>query len=235
MPAPDQSAVTNRILRALPAKEFARIAPHLEAFSLPRGQFLYPSGGVIDFVYFVESGFVSIVGVLTSVEPLELGFIGAEGVAGGAVVLGARTSFGDAMSQMSGEAWRISTTTLLLALDRSPALRAALLRFAHAMHVQVSQTAACNVRHDLSERLARWLLGAHDRRGADDLPLTQEFLSMMLGVRLPSVSIALATLKAAALIDYEGGLVTVRDRAGLEAAACECYRVVADEYARLLA
>lgn len=234
MAAPDQSVVKNRILSILPAKEFARIAPHLEAVGLPQGQFLYPSGGAIDFVYFVESGFVSIVGVLTSVEPLELGIIGAEGVAGVAVVLGAETSFGDAMSQMSGAALRIPTATLLLALGRSPVLHAALLRFAHAMHIQVAQTAACNVRHELHERLARWLLGAHDRGEGDVLRLTQEFLSMMLGVRLSTVTVALNTLKTGALIVHDLGRVTVLDRPGLESASCECYRVVADEYARLL-
>lgn len=235
MSTTDQSTVSNRILRALPAKEFARIAPHLERIELLHGHPLYSSGDVIDFVYFVESGFVSIVGALDKVAPLELGIIGTEGAAGYVVVLGAKTTFGDAMSQMSGDALRISAPTLLLAIDNSPVLKSQLLHFAHAMHIQVAQTAACNSRHEMTERLARWLLGAHDRRGADALPLTTEFLSMMLGVRASTVSVAQGMLSSAGLIDYKEGITTVLDRPGLERAACECYKAVADEYGRIFA
>jgi CRP-like cAMP-binding protein len=231
---PDQSSVANRVLRAVPALEFARIAPHLEPVELPQGKLLHQSGAAIDFVYFVESGFVSIVGVLNNAEPLELGIIGAEGVVGVATVLGAKMAFGDAMSQMSGDGLRISTEALRLALKRAPVLHAQLLRFSHALHVQVAQTAACNVRHDLTQRLARWLLSAQDRQGGDELPLTQNFLSMMLGVRRSTVSVAQASLQKEGLIQTRQGTITVLDRPGLEGAACECYRIVADEHRRLM-
>jgi CRP-like cAMP-binding protein len=120
-------------------------------------------------------------------------------------------------------------------MEASPALRGLLLRYALAFQGQVTMTAACNAHHAVERRLARWLLGAHDRAGADEFAMTHEFLSMMLGgVRRPGVSLAAGALQEAGLIRYGRGRVVVSDRPGLEAASCTCYRITRDEFGRLL-
>ena len=138
------------------------------------------------------------------------------------------------MTQLAGSALRMESKLLLEEVGRNSALFALLLRYIQAFHTQVAQTAACNGRHTLPERLARWLLMAHDRAEDDDLPLRHEFLSMMLGVRRAGVTVAAGALRAAGLIGSSNGKITVLDRRGLEAASCGCYRVVTREYERLL-
>ena len=136
--------------------------------------------------------------------------------------------------QIPGQAWRVAVSDLRAAAERDLVLGGLLLRYAQAAPIQVAQTAACNARHGLSERLARWLLMSHDRTGGDELPLTQEFLGLMLGVRRSGVMVAAATLQQAGLIRYSRGRITVLDRAGLEGSACECYRMVREHFDRLL-
>ena len=135
---------------------------------------------------------------------------------------------------MEGTALRIGAAALRAAMERSAALRRLLLRYALAFQAQVTLTAACNARHAIENRLARWLLIAHDRAGADEFAMTHEFISMMLGVRRPGVTIAAGMLQKAGLIRYARGRMTVADRPGLEAASCECYHIVRHEYVRLL-
>jgi len=177
---------------------------------------------------------VSLVQPLENGAMIEVGMIGNEGFAGVAVLLGADRSPLEAMVQIPGSALRMSASVFREEVDRRPTLSKVLLRYAQALHIQVSLTAACNGRHTLPERLARWLLTARDRATSDQMPLSHEFLSMMLGVRRAGVTVALGTLKAAALIRNTHGQVTVVDRPGLEAASCECYRTVRNEFARLL-
>ena len=135
---------------------------------------------------------------------------------------------------MEGTALRMDAAALRDGMEGSAALRGLLHRYALDFQAQVTMTAACNARHAIEQRLARWLLTAHDRAGADAFPMTHEFLSMMLGVRRPGVSLAAGVLQKAGLIRYARGRMEVTDRPGLEAAACECYHTTRREFARLL-
>lgn len=233
MPHRIQAAVRNRILAAIPPVEFALLAPHLTHVDHELGQSLHRAGDPITYVYFVETGFISALTMLSDGQPLEIGLIGAEGVAGVSVVLGATNSYSETMCQTPGGAYKISANDLLNVVAAAPHLRDLLLRYVHVFHVQVAQTAACNAHHDLGQRLARWLLAAHDRSGVPELSLTQDLIAVMLGVRRSTVSIAASTLQKAGVIRYQHGHITILDRVGLENAACECYEAVASEYRAL--
>jgi CRP-like cAMP-binding protein len=177
---------------------------------------------------------VSLVQPLENGTTIEVGMIGNEGLVGTPVLLGADSSPLEAMVQIPGSALRIPATAFREEVGRRAGLLRVMLRYVQALHIQVSFTAACNGRHTVPERLARWLLTAHDRSTSDQLPLSHDFLSQMLGVRRAGVTVALGTLKVAGLIRNSHARVTILDRPGLEAASCECYRTVRDEYARLL-
>lgn len=223
----------NRILAALPALEFEMIAKNLTHVDLALGETLHRAGDNIDNVYFVESGFISALTVLSDGQPLEIGLIGAEGVAGVNVVLGAATSYSETMCQTGGDAYRMPAIALKAAFAHAPHLRDLLLRYVYIFGVQVAQTAACNAHHELGQRLARWLLAAHDRSGVAELSLTQDLIAVMLGVRRSTVSVAAGMLQKAGVISYQHGRITILDRVGLEDAACECYGAVAGEYRAL--
>lgn len=233
MPALEQENVRNRLLRLLPAAEFNVIAPHLTPVELEMGQTLHRAGDPIEHVYFVETGFISALAVLSDGHPLEVGLIGSEGVDGVSIALGAHTSFAETMCQTGGRALRMPASAFKPAADIVPHFRDLLLLYAHLFQIQVAQTAACNAHHELGQRLARWLLGAHDRSGVAELSLTQDLIAVMLGVRRSTVSVAAGTLQKAGVIRYQHGRITIVDRVGLENAACECYEAVAGEYRRL--
>jgi CRP-like cAMP-binding protein len=164
----------------------------------------------------------------------EVGIVGREGLVGLPVVLGADRTSIEALVQMQGTALRVGAAELRAAFERSATLRSLLLRYAQAFHAQVAQTAACNGRHPVDVRLARWLLIMHDRAGDDEFPMTHEFASLMLGTGRPGVSVAAAVLQKAGVIAYTHGRMGVLDRAGLEAAACECYGTVREQFEYLL-
>ena len=233
MTAIDQRTVKNRLLAALPPLEFALLAANLSRVDLVLGQTLQMAGSEIDTVYFPETGFISAMTVLTDGRPLEIGLIGAEGVAGVSVVLGASISFSETMCQTGGRAYKMPAVKLVEALTHAPKLRELLLKYVHVFHIQVAQTAACNAHHELSQRLSRWLLSAHDRSGQAELSLTQDLIAVMLGVRRSTVSLAAGMLQKGGVIRYMHGKITVTDRVGLENAACECYEAVSEEYRRL--
>lgn len=233
MPHRIQTNARNRILAALPADEFKLLIDKFNRVELTLGQSLHRAGEPIEQVFFVESGFISALTMLSDGQPLEIGLIGAEGVAGVSVVLGATNSYSETMCQTGGGAYRISVGALNDVVAQAPHLRDLLLRYTHVFHVQVAQTAACNAHHDLGQRLARWLLAAHDRSGVPELSLTQDLIAVMLGVRRSTVSIAAGTLQKAGVIRYQHGRITIVDRIGLENAACECYEAVASEYRAL--
>ena len=228
-----QSSVKNRILAALPEAEFASLARHLSRVELALGESLHRAGEPIVYVYFVESGFISALSTLSDGQPLEIGLIGAEGAAGVSVILGAHNSYSETMCQTGGGAYGVASASLKEVVGHAPHLRDLLLRYTHVFHVQVAQTAACNAHHELGQRLARWLLAAHDRSGVAELSLTQDLIAVMLGVRRSTVSIAASTLQRAGVIRYQHGRITILDRTGLEQAACECYEAVAEEYRSL--
>ena len=233
MSRPIQATVRNRILAAIPAAEFALVAEHLTRVELALGESLHRAGERIINVFFVESGFISALTMLSDGQPLEIGLIGSEGLAGVSVILGATNSYSETMCQTGGGAFRMPAAALKDVASRGPHLHDLLLRYTHVFHVQVAQTAACNAHHDLGQRLARWLLAAHDRSNVAELSLTQDLIAVMLGVRRSTVSIAAGTLQKAGIIRYHHGKITVVDRVGLENAACECYEAVAGEYRAL--
>jgi CRP-like cAMP-binding protein len=233
MSRPVQATVRNRILAAIPAAEFALVAEHLTRVELALGESLHRAGEKIINVFFVESGFISALTMLSDGQPLEIGLIGAEGLAGVSVILGATNSYSETMCQTGGGAFRMPADALKDVASRAPHLHDLLLRYTHVFHVQVAQTAACNAHHDLGQRLARWLLAAHDRSNVAELSLTQDLIAVMLGVRRSTVSIAAGILQKAGIIRYHHGKITVVDRVGLESAACECYEAVAGEYRAL--
>ncbi len=232
----------NALLRALPADEYARLLPHLEPVELGHAQVLWRAEAPIHAVYFPRTAVASLLTPLADEKPVEAATVGREGVVGTAVALGARTTTVEAIAQIPGAAARLDAGRLAAWLRAPGALDGALfpllLRYAQALQEQTAQSVACNRRHGIDERCARWLLMTHDRVGADrgvaTFPLTQEFLAFMLGVRRASVTVAAGMLQQAGLIKYSRGRIAVRDRAGLEAASCECYGVVKRKYAQLL-
>ena len=232
--AADRPAVRNGLLAALPPGDLARLRPRLHPVELPFDQTLYPADAAVDAVLFPESGMVSLLATLDDGEQVEVGIAGREGLVGIPLVLGDDRSLVEARVQLGGTALRIGAAALREEMEASAALRALLNRYALAFHAQVTMTAACNARHAIEQRLARWLLIAHDRAGADEFPMTHEFVSMMLGVRRPGVTIAAGVLQNAGLIHYARGRMEVTDRPGLEAASCECYHTARREFARLL-
>jgi CRP-like cAMP-binding protein len=163
---------------------------------------------------------------------VEVGLVGNEGMVGLPVFLGAKTSTSQAVLQIPNGAWRMEVGAFARAVARQRSLPAVLSRYTQSLLSQVTQGLACNQRHAVRPRCARWLLMAHDRVGADRFELTQEFLGQMLGARRPTVSIAARGLQALGLIRYARGIVTVLDRAGLRSAACTCYDVMQADYAR---
>jgi CRP-like cAMP-binding protein len=231
---PSAISVANRLLRSLSPDDLEPLRAHLETVPLLQRQTLSSPGTSIDQVYFPEEGMVSLVQPLDDGTTIEVGMIGNEGLVGTPILLGADSSPLEAMVQIPGSALRMPATAFREELGRRTGLLGVLLRYVQALHVQVSLTAACNGRHTVPERLARWLLTAHDRSPNDQLPLSHEFLSQMLGVRRAGVTVALGTLKTAGLISNTHARVNILDRSGLEAASCDCYSTVRDEYARLL-
>lgn len=225
---------TNRILAALPSEEMAALRPLLEAVKLSVRQELYETGRPINYVYFMHRGVTSMVTSMSDGSGVEIATVGPEGMVGLPVFLGAEQMASRAFVQIPGEGARMSAKVFREIIGRSPALHRLLLRYTLALMNQIAQSAACNRVHAVEERCARWLLMSHDRVHEDTFPLTQEFLAEMLGVRRPTVSIAAGMLSKAGLISYVRGQMTILDRAGLEAASCECYRIIAAEFERLV-
>lgn len=234
MVAEQSSPVANRLLASLPASAFAALRQDLEPVPLPLKQVLSAPGAPVAHVFFPESGMVSLVHPLEDGAQIEVGVIGREGFVGVPALLGADTSPTEAMVQIPGSGLRLAVAVFRDQLRQSQPLSDLLLRYAQALHVQVAQTAACNGRHVLPERLARWLLMARDRADSDELPLSHEFLSMMLGARRVGVTLALGALRTAGIIRNRHGKVTIVDRAALEEASCECYRSIKRQYDLLL-
>jgi CRP-like cAMP-binding protein len=229
-----QSAVRNRLLAALPAADFELLSASLTLVSLSLKQTLLEADEPIKAAYFVETGMVSYLAYLAGGEAIEVGLIGPEGMVGMPLILGVDSAPAGAIVQMQGTALRISPAALRQAFNESKALHTRLLRYMQALYTQVSQTAACNGHHSLEERLARWLLMAHDRAEGDEFPMTHEFMALMLGVRRSGVTVTAGTLKQAGLISYASGRMTILDRPSLEATACECYGTVQRHFEQLL-
>jgi CRP-like cAMP-binding protein len=219
----------NRLLAALPKKEYRRLLPELEHVPLAFGDILYESGDAIIHVYFPDNGIISLLSKVESQKVLEVGIVGNEGVAGLPVVLGVSVSLNRGLVQSPGTAMRMKAAVLRREFMRDGALQRLLHRYLHSLLTQISQSAVCIRFHMVEARLARWLLMTHDRVESDEFRLTQEFLSNMLGVRREAVSKAAGALQKRGFVNYSRGHITILDRAGLEATACQCYRVIKDE------
>ena len=227
-------AATNKILAKLPPHELEAISPNLERVELAQKYVLHAPFETIEHVFFLTRGVASMVNEPESGDIVEFATIGSEGLVGFSVLLGANSVPSRAIMQIPGEGLRMKASDLERTLARTPTLHGLLLRSTMALLNQIAQSVSCNRLHEVQERCARWLLQTHDRADGDGFPLTHEFLAQMLGVHRPTVTVAASMLQKAGLIDYTRGRVTIVDRKGLEAASCGCYRIIKDEYDRLL-
>jgi CRP-like cAMP-binding protein len=216
----------NRFLATLPPHDFALLAPHLRTIALERGVMLYDVGEEIEHVYFPHTGMLSLVAVLQNGATVETATIGRAGVVGASAGLGARRTFGRAIVQLPGTAAWISSAQFHAAANESRAIRDLVVRYNDLLLAQVQQSVACNALHALEARLCRWLLQTHDCIEGDAIPLTQEFLGQMLGVRRTTVTLAARLLQSAGLIRYRRGLIHIVDRRALEDIACECHAAI---------
>ena len=233
MEAPVDAPSRNRILAALPSAEFNRIEVELESFELSMNYVLYEANAPITHVYFPTSGCVSMVNALAD-GAVEVSTIGYEGWAGLPLLLDDDRMPTRAFVQLSGTSCRMAARAFRKSLVRNPAYARLLNRHSLALFNQAAQSVACNRLHSLESRCARWLLMTHDRMLLAPFTLTHEFLSYMLGVHRPAVTLAAGALQRAGLIRYTRGKVTVLDRAGLEAVSCACYEITRRNYARLI-
>jgi CRP-like cAMP-binding protein len=229
-----QAQERNRLLRALSSEAYAALLPHLEPVELGTGQLLWPADGLIHAVYFPRTAVCSLLTPLLDEAPVESATVGCEGLVGVPVVLGAPTTHTQALTQVTGAAVRVEAGRFRQWLAAADGALPLFLRYAQVLLEQTAQSVACNRRHAMDERCARWLLATRDRVGSDSFMLTHEFLAAMLGVRRASVTVAAGMLQQAGLIRYSRGRVTVLDRERLEEASCECYRVVREQHGRLL-
>ncbi|MCV7197356.1 Crp/Fnr family transcriptional regulator [Mycobacterium angelicum] len=220
----------NAILAQLPEREYSQLEPQLRLEQLELKHPAYEPGKPISDIYFPLSAVFSLVAVVDGHHSLEVATIGHEGMVGLPVYLGASSSPQAAFCQVSGEAARLTVADFRQALARDGALHTLLNRFTQATMVQVAQNVVCNGTHSTEARMARWLLTTRDRVDSNELRLTQEFLAQMLGVHRPTVSDTAQRIQEQGLISYRRGVITITDRPGLEAKACECYRIVKAEF-----
>jgi CRP-like cAMP-binding protein len=225
---------SNKLLASLSTDDFDLLGPHLESVTLGLRKNLERPNRRIDAVYFPEGGFASVVAVQSNGKQVEVGLIGREGMTGLPIVLGNHRSPHATYIQSPGMGKCIPATELRKATQTSVSLRDSLLKFVQAFGVQTTHTAICNAQSRLDVRLARWLLMAHDRIGDNMLPITHEFLSIMLGVRRPGVTEALKALREQGLISYGRGQITVTNRKGMERTAGGAYGTPETEYRRLI-
>ncbi|MFL6563900.1 MAG: Crp/Fnr family transcriptional regulator [Burkholderiales bacterium] len=233
-PASFPSPKVNRLLAALPDKNYEALLPLLERVQLPLGMALYESGAKQAHVYFPTSSIVSLLYVLEDGASAEIAITGNEGLVGIALFMGGETTPSRAVVQSAGEAYRLKAAVLKEQFERGGELQHLLLRFTQALITQMTQTAVCNRHHAVHQQLCRWLLLSLDRLPGNQLVMTQELIANMLGVRREGVTEAAGKLQAEGLIEYSRGRITVLDRDQLEANVCECYSVVKREYDRLL-
>jgi CRP-like cAMP-binding protein len=224
----------NHILAALPVEEYERLLPHLEEVRLSLGDVISIPYEYIEYVYFPMRGTISICAMMEDGTQVEVGVIGNEGMFGLPIFFKTNIAPLQAMVQIPDGAVRMRSDTFGQEVEHCEHLRDLLLHYSQALFVQTAQTAACNRLHNMGERIARWLLMCQDRTKSDLLPLTQEFIAVMLGVRRAGVSIAAGKMREDGLIAYQRGFIRILDRKGLENLSCECYQVVRKEFDRLL-
>jgi CRP-like cAMP-binding protein len=223
----------NRVLASLPPPDISSLSPHLLPITLKAKRALLEPGELIDTVYFLEDAIASVVITMENGSTVEVGLIGRDGVVGLPAVLGSGRATNRTFIQLPGTGYSLKAKILLQLAESSSELRSSLQLAVQGYLAQTAQTAACNRVHELEERLARWLMMCSDRLQSDHIPITHEFLAMMLGTRRSSVSIAAGILSKSGLITYSRGAVTIKNRERLAQAACECYHSVNQEYVSL--
>jgi CRP-like cAMP-binding protein len=232
---PDFQARHNRILSALPAEEFQRIAPHLIETPLTFKLSLSKADQPITHVCFPDVGVCSLMSVMETGATAEVGTVGNEGMTGLALFYDEAIEPSESVVQVPGVGRTLPADIFQAEMARRETLYALIRHYAHAFVVQLMQSAACNALHCVEERTCKWLLMTHDRVEGDDFKLTHEFLGLMLGVRRSSVTLVAHQLQRAGMINYRLGVVTVLDRKGLEETSCECYAVVRAYFDKFLA
>jgi len=225
----------NHLLAALPAAEFERLAPHLELVAMRLGETIYEPGGRLQHVYFPTTAIVSLLYIMESGASAEMAGVGNEGVLGISLFMGGDTTPSSAVVQTAGHCYRLEARLLKEEFNRAALVQKLLLRYTQALVTQMTQTAACNRHHSIEQQLCRWLLLTMDRLPLSELIMTQELVAGAFGVRRESISEAAGKLQRAGIIRYRRGHISVFERSGLEAGACECYAVVKKEFGRLLA
>jgi CRP-like cAMP-binding protein len=234
MPATVNGQDENRLLALLPPDEYERLRPNLRQVSFSLGEVVYEFGARLDYVLFPTTSIVSLLYTMENGSSAEMGLTGNDGVVGIALFMGGGTMPNRAVVQSAGEALRMKAKILQNEFALGGRFQQVLLRYTQALITQISQTAVCNRLHSVEQQLCRWLLLSHDRVKGNELIMTQELIADMLGVRREGVTVAAGRLHDAGAISYVRGHITILDRQKLEDTVCECYRVVKDEFDRLL-
>lgn len=224
----------NHLLAALPADVFDRIFPHLELVAMPLGDVLCESGGQLQHVYFPTTATISLHYIMENGASAEIAGVGNEGVLGVSLFMGGDTTPSRAAVSTGGHGYRLKAKMMMEEFNRAGPMMRLMLRYTQALITQISQTAVCNRHHSVEQQLCRWLLLTLDRTPGNELTMTQELISGMLGVRREGITEIAGNLQREGLISYRRGHITVLNRAGLESHACECYQVVRKELHRLL-
>jgi CRP-like cAMP-binding protein len=232
-PKPNEP-VENRLLAALPAAEYERIRALLRPVEFSLGEVVYEFAGQLDYVFFPTTSIISLLYTMENGTSAEMGLTGNDGVVGIALFMGGGTMPNRAVVQSAGGALRMKAKVLQDEFALGGKFQQLLLRYTQALITQISQTAVCNRLHSVEEQLCRWLLLSHDRLQTDELIMTQELIADMLGVRREGVTVAAGRLQDAGAISYVRGHIQILDRPKLEETVCECYRVVKEEFERLL-
>jgi CRP-like cAMP-binding protein len=216
----------NRLLALLPQPEYARLLPILKPITLKKKEVLYQSGDTIRYCYFPTSGIISLVSTASEGKTVEVGMVGSEGMIGIFALLQIRVIPYDFITQNETEALQIDASALKAEFSRGGQLNVLLLRYVYALLCQISQSAVCHHFHIVEQRLARWLLMSRDRLQSNTVPLTQEFLTYLLGIPRTNVTMTASVLQQAGLINYRRGMITITDEKGLEETACNCYKII---------
>jgi CRP-like cAMP-binding protein len=224
----------NVILAQLPEDAYATLSKFLTPVELPLHKELSSPNLPIEYVYFLNSGLISTDALTEKGEAVEVGVIGREGFSGLPALLDQPQMSHTVMMQGPGEGLRIRSSIIREEFLKGGVLQQIVHAFAYLQLVQVTQSVLCNRMHEVDQRLARWLLTSADRMESESLNLTQEFLAQMLGVQRSTVTVAAGDLQRRGMIGYSRGRINILDRAGLSAAACECYGIVASSYERIL-
>ncbi len=224
----------NKLLSAIPDAEWQRLRPHFEPIEMPAGRIVREHGSPSSYAYFPTTAIISLLYATAEGVSTEIAAVGNEGFLGLAVLLGGETTPRMALVQSTGWVYRIKGSILKEEFDRGDSIQRLLFRYIQALLTLIGQTAVCNRRHTIDQQLCRWLLLNLDRLATAQLTMTHELLANLMGVRREGITESARKLQLAGLITYSRGLITVIDRAGIEACCCECYGVVRREYDRLI-